>query len=55
MCCVNPWNLRTRSRLNATRCAWVKSNLQALIDNMVQQGAQVTPQQEHILIQYFTQ
>ena len=28
---------------------------QALIDNMVQQGAQVTPQQEQVLIQYFTQ
>ena len=28
---------------------------QALIDNMVQQGAQVTPEQEQILIQYFTQ
>ena len=28
---------------------------QALIDNMVQQGAQVTPQQEQALIQYFTQ
>jgi cytochrome c5 len=28
---------------------------QALIENMVRQGAQVTPEQEQVLIQYFTQ
>jgi hypothetical protein len=36
MCCVNPWNFEDEEPVERNKVRLVKSNLQALIDNMVE-------------------